>query len=80
MISVVSNVESKEHWANGTLSDIVLIDEVTGICVAGTGITYLESFDAEGNELEEGDEGYLQDVYDDWMDMVKIGEPGFAIV
>ena len=79
-ISIVSNVESKEHWVNGTLSDIVLIDEVTGVCVQGIGITYLESFDEDGTELEEGDEGYLQDVYEDWLDMAKIGEPGYSIV
>lgn len=79
-ISVVSNVESKEHWANGTLSDIVLMDTVTGVCVSGTGITYLESFDEAGNELEEGDEGYLQDVYAEWLDMAKAGEEGFHVV
>lgn len=73
-------MESKEHWVNGTLSDIVLMDTVTGVCVSGEGITYLESFDDEGNELEEGDEGYLEDVYADWLEMVKIGEPGFSIV
>ena len=79
-ISIVSNTESAEHWDKGTLSDIVLIDEVTGVCVSGTGITYLESFDDDGNELEEGDEGYLQDVYTDWLEMAKLGETGFSIV
>jgi hypothetical protein len=80
MISKVSDVESKEHWANGTLSDIVLIDESTGICVEGRGITYLESFDEAGNELEEGDEGYLQDIYDDWLELAQVGEEGYRIV
>lgn len=79
-IEVVSNVESKEHWDNGTLSDIVLIDTVSGVCIQGVGITYLESFNAEGFELFEGDEGYLQDVYDDWLDNVRYGEEGYSIV
>ena len=79
-ISIVSNTESNEHWERGTLSDIVLIDEVTGVCVSGTGITYLESFDDEGNELEEGDDGYLADVYAEWLEMAKAGEAGFSIV
>ena len=51
-ISIVSNTESKEHWERGTLSDIVLMDTVTGVCVSGTGITYLESFGEDGDELE----------------------------
>lgn len=80
MISIVSNVESREKWDRGTLSDIVLIDEVTGICVEGQGITYLESFDEDGNELTDEDEGYLQDVYDDWLEMAEAGEEGFRIV
>jgi len=79
-ISIVSNKESKEHWDKGTLSDIVLIDEVSGVCVCGTGITYLESFDEDGLELEEGDEGYLQDVYDEWIELAEAGEEGFTIV
>ena len=79
-ISIVSNTESNEHWERGTLSDIVLIDEVTGVCVQGLGITYLESFDEAGEELEEGDEGYLEDVYAEWLEMAEAGEAGFSIV
>lgn len=70
-VSIVSNVESKEHWQGGTLSDIVLIDEATGVCVQGRGITYLESHD---------DADYLQEVYDEWLDSAKLGEEGFSIV
>jgi hypothetical protein len=70
-VSIVSNVESKEHWQGGTLSDIVLIDEATGVCVQGRGITYLESHD---------DTDYLQEVYDEWLDSAKLGEEGFSIV
>jgi len=77
---IVSDVESKEHWERGTLGDYVLRDDATGVCVAGSGITYLESFDDAGDELFEGDDGYLQDVYADWLEMAEAGEEGFTIV
>lgn len=79
-ISIVSNTESNEHWERGTLSDIVLIDEATGVCVKGQGITYLESFDGDGYELEPGQEGYLEDVYEEWLELAEAGEEGFSIV
>lgn len=76
-IVIVKDAESKLKWDKGTLSDLVLLDTVTGVAIAADGITYLESFDEDGNELFEGDEGYLQDVYDDWMEMAKSGYEEF---
>lgn len=79
-ISIVSSTESREHWDKGTLSDIILMDEATGVCVEGRGITYLESFDGDGYELEPGQEGYLEDVYEEWLELAEAGEEGFSIV
>lgn len=79
-ITIVSYTESEEQSDWGTLSDIVLMDTTTGVCVSGTGITYLESFGEDGEELEAGDEGYLEDVYAEWLEQAKAGEEGFSIV
>lgn len=76
-IVVVSDKESKQKWDKGTLSDIILLDTETGVAIAADGITYLESFDEDGNNLYEGDEGYLQDVYDDWLYMAQTGYSEF---
>ena len=76
-IVIVSDKESKSKWDKGTLSDFVLLDTETGVAIAAEGITYLESFDEDGNQLFPGDEGYLQDVYDDWLYMAQTGYSEF---
>ena len=75
MAKVVSVVLSADE--SGEV-DVVLIDEITGVCVSGTNITWFD-FDEEELQCEERQDE-LDCVYEEWLGWAREGEEGFAIV
>lgn len=73
MAKLISIEESNEvagpnsGW-NGSLIDVVL--ERDGQQLKGTGITY----------LEEESEDYLDEVFDEWLELAEQGEDGFTLL
>ena len=80
-IKIIRNRKSKVvDTRYGTLRNIVLQNTETGVCVRGLQITYLESFDSDGEEIERGHPEYLMDVFEEWLEQAENGVEGFDIL